>query len=230
MILLVASQFDQQAFRLARNWTKHGACLLTAQDLSRPGWLFSPDVLAEWKGVAGDQVFDASALTGILNCLAEIDEHELGHIVAEDRAYVAAEMNAFLLSWQSRLSCPVINRPTPNCLLGPGWRIEKWVLTAAKLGIPVVDMERSSERMAQTRIDGLEGSRTVTVIGDVVISNDKELSRWAKTLARAAGVTVATFYFSSSADTGFLGVTLRPDLDNQAVADALLSCFEVPTC
>src|SRR5215467_11111914 len=117
MILLVASQFDQQAFRLARNWAGSDACLLTARDLSRAGWSFLPSVMGQWRGVAGDRIFDAGTLTGVLNCLPEVDERELSHIDPEDRVYVAAEMNAFLLSWESHLSCPVINRPSPNSLL-----------------------------------------------------------------------------------------------------------------
>ncbi len=226
MILLVASQFDQQAACLARNWARHDACLLTARDLSRAGWSFSP-VSGSWTGVTGDRLFDARELTGVLNCLPEIDEHELGHVIAEDRGYVAAEMNAFLLSWQSQLSCPVVNRPTPNCLLGPGWRMEKWVLTAASLGIPVMRLQRSSERRQAAAVDGLMDARALTVVGEVVVGKDQELGGWAKSLARAAGLALGTFYFCSSAGSEFMGVSLRADLANPAVRDALLACFGV---
>src|SRR5436305_342717 len=144
MILLLASQFDEQVLRLADFWAQHEACVMTARDLSREGWVFSPDVSDPWIGKVGDRAFDTSDLTGVLNCLSEVDEQELGHIVRQDRAYVASEMNAFLLSWQSQLSCPIINRPTPGCLCGPAWKMEKWILTAAALGIPVASMERSA--------------------------------------------------------------------------------------
>ncbi len=57
-------------------------------------------------------------------------------------AYVSAEMTAFLLSWLSGLDCPILNRPTPNCLSGPGWRQEQWIHLAARLGIPVDPVQR----------------------------------------------------------------------------------------
>ena len=229
MILLLASQFDQQVLRLAECWAKHEACVLTARDLSREGWVFSADVPDRWIGMAGDRIFDASDLTGVLNCLPEVNEQELGHIVPEDRTYVAAEMNAFLLSWQSRLSCPIINRPTPGCLFGPAWKMEKWVLTAAALGIPVLSMERSSRQAQAVPAKALEETLAVTVIGDTVIADDTETGRWAKLLARAARMTAATFYFRSPSQPDFVGVNLRPDLDNHVVRDALLRCFEVST-
>jgi hypothetical protein len=231
MLLLVASQFDQQAFQLARRWAEHEACVLTAQDLSRAGWSYSPDTPGQWRGVAGDRGFDASNLTGVLNCVPEIDEQELSHLAAEDRAYVAAEMNAFLVSWQSQLTCPVINRPTPNCLLGPAWRIEEWVLTAARLGIPIFRVERRSDRRTSASIDRLQDARSITVVDNLVLGTDEELIGRATCLARAANVTFATFYFNSSANAELMAVSLRADLGNQAITDALLCCFEVsPAC
>jgi hypothetical protein len=226
MILLVASQFDQPAFQLASRWARHQACVLTAQDLSREGWVYSPDLPGEWRGVAGDHVFGATDLTGVLNCLPEVDEHELSHVAAEDRAYVAAEMNAFLVSWQSQLACPVINQPTPNCLVGPLWKMEEWVLTAARLGIPVLRVERRSDRRQSSSSDPLQGARSITVVDDLALGTDEELGRRAKCLARAASVALATFYFSSSSDAELVAVSLRADLENQAIADALLRCFE----
>ena len=225
MILLVASQFDHQAFRLAGNWAGRDACLMTAQDLSRAGWSFSPSVMGQWRGLAGDRMFDAGTLTGVLNCLSEVDESELSHIDAEDRVYVAAEMNAFLLSWETQLSCPVINRPSPNSLLGPAWSMEKWVLTAGALGIPTLPVNRCSGKKKHTPTD-VQQARSVTVVGDYVVAESGELGARAKSLARAAGVTVATFQFSSSAISEFVGISLRADLRNEAVADALLRCFE----
>jgi len=229
MILLLASQFDQQASRLAGFWAKHEACVMTARDLSQEGWVFSPDGADQWIGKIGDRTFGPSDLAGVLNCVPEVSEQELGHIVAEDRAYVAAEMNAFLLSWQSQLSCPIVNRPTPGCLCGPAWRLERWILTAAALGIPVNSVQRSSRRTESIAAETLEETRSVTVIGDVVMADDSEIERWARLLARAARVTVATFYFGSTSQPNLAGVSPRANLDDHAVQDALLQCFEVST-
>lgn len=225
MLLLVASRFDEQVFHLARRWVEHDARVLTAGDLSRSGWVYSPEHSDSWSGVVGEQSFDAGDVSGVLNCLPEVNEQELSHIAAEDRAYVAAEMNAFLVSWQAQLACPVINRATPNCLVGPGWRIEEWLLTASRLNIPVLGIQHRSERKSLAFSNRILGARRVTVIDDVCLGGDVELQDRGQRLARAAGVTMSTFYFSSSGNAELLAVSLGADLDDQAVADALLGCF-----
>ena len=57
---------------------------------------------------------------------------------------VAAEAMAFLASWLYGLTSPVLNRPTPVCLMGPNWRQEQWVHAAAQIGIPIHPIYRRS--------------------------------------------------------------------------------------
>jgi hypothetical protein len=225
MVLLVASRFDEQAFHLAKRWVEQDARVLTARDLSRVGWVYSPEFPDTWRGVLGDEYFDASNLTGVLNCLPEVNEQELGHIAPEDRAYVAAEMNAFLVSWQSQLGCLVINRPTPSCLVGPAWRIEEWLLTATRLNIPVLGIQHRSQRKSLSFSQRVQDMHPVTVIDELSLGGSEELGKRAQRLARAAGVTLATFYFGSSVDAELVAVSLGADLEQQAVADALLGHF-----
>lgn len=233
MILLVAGKYDTQARWLAERWVMHDACLLDTADLSQPGWCFRPGFPDEWTGVVGGRsvvggrcVDNNSRLHGVLNCLPAITEDQLLHIVPEDRSYVAREMTAFLLAWETELTCPVFNRPTPNCLIGPNLSREEWILTAARLGIRVSTVTRSSHGCSQAAQNNpFQDARAVTVIGKRVLGDGPELQYCARTLARAAGVELATFYFSAAAQTEFLGTTLQPDLKNCEAADALLQCF-----
>ena len=111
-----------------------GVRILTCEDLSAPGWRHRLGGAST--AVIGGETVPAAGIRGVLIRRSHMLEWEPEHIVPGDRAYVAAEMTAFLRSWLSGLGCPVLNRPAPTCLSGPGWCREQWVQTAARLGIP----------------------------------------------------------------------------------------------
>jgi hypothetical protein len=219
MILLVADEFDPHARWLAERWTSYDARLLSPADLSRPGWYFQPGCPGAWSAVADGRVCDAQTpLNGVLNMLPGVTEEQLVHIVPEDQAYVAQEMNAFLLSWESELVCPVLNRPTPNCLIGPNFSLEEWILLAARVGLPVKPLSRSSNA-------GSRGSRKATVVGEHVFCESEELRSFARPLARAANTDIGVFYFTRASNAEFLGASLQADLANDNTADAVLEFF-----
>jgi hypothetical protein len=230
MILLVADELDTQARWLAEQWEHHDARLLTPADLSRPGWTFRPGSSPEWTGVAGVVGLDHhTPLAGILNCLAEVSEAQLPHIHPEERSYVANEMTAFLLSWQCELTCPVLNRPTPNCLIGLNLSDEGWTQMAAGLGLPVRTTARTSHGQSRTKSgDAYRDTRSVTVIGECALGEDSELQFCARSLAQTARVDLATFYFTRGSDPEFIGASLRPDLSHPQAVEALLHCFQRP--
>ena len=144
MLLIVAQRNDLAARSLAERWRSRGAALLTARDLSVPGWKFDMPAQGPSRLIADGRAFTSSQIAGVLTRLAAVPEAELDHVAAEDRSYVSAEMTAFLLAWLSSLKCPVLNRATPSGLCGPGWRIEQWLHLAAGLGIPVKSIRRST--------------------------------------------------------------------------------------
>ncbi len=230
MILLVADEFDTNALWLAERWTSCDARILSPADLSRPGWHFQPGCPGAWAAVADGKVCDAQTpLNGVLNMLPGVTEEQLPHIVPEDQAYVAQEMNAFLLSWESELSCPVLNRPTPNCLIGPNFSLEEWILLAARAGLPVKPMSRSSNAGSRGgRKDLFQNAIAATVIGEHVFCKSEELQSFARPLARAANIDVGVFYFTHASNAEFLGASLRANLANDDAADAVLELF--PGC
>ena len=147
MLVILANCGNRSAELLAERWSHLGARLLTPSDLSLEGWRVAYGTddrrLDRWStAVVGGEVVPTDQITGVLTRLPAVFEHELMTVVPEDRAYVAAEMTAFLLAWLTQLPCPVLNRPTATGLSGPNWRRERWVAVAAQLGIPARSVRR----------------------------------------------------------------------------------------
>ena len=142
MLVIVASRFDADAQALGAGWPGP-ALVLTPADLSMKGWRHVTGA-DENTAVIGGRMVAASEIDGVLTRLPAVLESELGSITAGDRAYVAAEMTAWLAAWLSDLPCPVLNRPSPVHLIGPAWSREQWLLAARRLGIPAVTVSRST--------------------------------------------------------------------------------------
>jgi len=131
MWLVLAHTGDDEAARIAREL---GAQLVTPRALSQRGWQHYPvgggrDVLP----IRGE-VIDAAAITGVVTRISAVQAADLPHIADDDRAYIAAEMSAFLLSFLVALRCPRFNRPTAPSLMGPGFTTVRWRAAAAAAG------------------------------------------------------------------------------------------------
>jgi hypothetical protein len=240
MLLVLASLYDHAAEALVERWREHGARLLTCRDLSNAGWRFDPeDARGAFVSAAGE-VFHASEIRGVLTRLPSVTPHELPHIVATDREYVAAEMTAFLIAWLSSANFPVINRPTPVCLMGPNWREEQWTYAALRAGMrirqttrllslrtpqpapPPVEFEEASEGNGRTEDVRL----TLTVAGERCFGGtDETLKAQALRLAKLAGVEFLEVQFSGGRAAAFVGAYLAPAVSSPEVADALLARF-----
>ncbi len=223
MIVVVASRYDEMAAALAARWD---AALLTPVDLSAPGWRYFAADPGRGTAVAGDRLISNNQITGVLTRLPSISEQELDHVAAEDRAYVAAEMRAFLLAWLSALPCPVVNRPTPDCLCGPAWRTERWLALAGRLGIPVQPVGRDTT--VEFAADWADEGAAVTVVGERCFGSvDSSLADHARRLASAAVVALLEVQFSGpQRGSRLVGVRLCPDLSSPEIADAALRCLQ----
>jgi hypothetical protein len=252
MILLLANRWDESAKALARRWSGHGAVLLTADDLSRPGWVHRLPISRSKTNVYSDTLVAARCyiperdLTAVLTLTPRLIEQELFTVTPADRTYVAAEINAFLLAWLSSLrsQCPVVNRPTATSLAGPYWRRERWIHAAAECEIPIRPVRRFSSFNPPPAPAGLSPEATeeipttaviLTVIGDHVLPESGKpeshpaLHRHAIALARVAKVDLLAARFSSSdADACFLDADPFPNLSEDAHADAVLLLLQKP--
>jgi hypothetical protein len=174
---------------------------------------------------AGGRLAEAHQIDGVLTRLPFVAESELTDIVPDDRSYVAAEMTAFLAAWLTDLPCPVLNRPTPVCLMGPYWRKEKWIATASKLGIPVAPAHRSVPGIIDNGL--CSGATIVNVIGRRCIGQaDETLFRSALALAEAADADLLRVRFASGeANSAFLEADCWVDIADPEVSVAILGCF-----
>jgi hypothetical protein len=201
--------------------------LMTPSDLSQPGWRLRLGDIAGSAAVVGSEVVAATAIAGVLNRLPGVTAHDLPHIAASDRGYVAAEMTAFLLAWLTSLTCPVVNRPTPQGLAGPAWRHEKWVSVANRLGIAVRPVMRQAAlaKPAAAAAFVPQAVTTITVVGGRHIGEaDAVLVRCSHALAEAAGTDLLAVQFDGSGpDAGFVGASLWVDLADRVIAGAVIA-------
>jgi hypothetical protein len=219
MILVLASRHDQGARRAVAAWEADGARLLMAEDLSLPGWQYSP--LQPGRSVAmvgGDRV-TADEIEAVLIRLPAVVGDELPGIVSEDRDYVAAEMTAFLVAWLSSLECRVVNRPTPTCLMGPSWRPEQWSLAAAQAGMPVRPVRRLAAANLDQSTTEVEVGSDLTLIGEhcVGVATD-QLRAQIRRLADAAGVDLLRVHLI---DGAFAAADIWPDLEDPVLSECL---------
>jgi hypothetical protein len=229
VLVVVAGPSDKKARDLAKRWAPHGGAVLTCEDLSVAGWRH---LLGDPEGsevVVDGQAVAAREITGVLTRLPYVTGSELVRIAREDRAYVAAEMTAFLHFWLSGLPCPVLNRPTPVCLTGPGWRREQWVYVAARLGIPVEPVAWHLDRDAGVpEEESAAADTTVTVVGSRCLGGaDRTLVSQTRRLAGAAGVELLAVNFKETeAGSRFHSASSAwADISSPEVADAILEHF-----
>jgi hypothetical protein len=224
VIVIFASRFDKSASSLAERWKDYDASLLTCDDLSVAGWRHFLNAAGTNCAVVNGQVVDVVDIDAVLIRWPGVFAQELIQIAAHDRDYVANEMMAFLVSWLSSLTCPVINKPTPVNLTGPAWRLEQWTHAATQLGIPVKPARRHVARNgAEKELSAEPAAATVTVVGDRCFGDvESALLEQSRQLARVAGVTLLKVGFDGpKAGSLLAGVDLLPDLTDEATEAVL---------
>lgn len=185
-LLVLAHPRDDAARRFARCFSERPAAVIGPRELSTSRWEHyavgpGDDVLS-----LGERPLRADAVSAVLVRIAAVSEHDLVHIGAEDRRYVAAEMTAFLWSFLSRLRCPVVNRPGAGSLMGPGWSATRWAAMAARAGLPPAS---DALPVGSLTVSESEAERLLTVVGDEVVgAPNRDVACAAVKLARAAAV------------------------------------------
>jgi hypothetical protein len=229
ILVVVANRSDAAATHFVAANADSGVHLMTPADLSQQGWRFRLGAPTESTAVVAGRPIKTAAIAAVMTRLPAVSENDLPHIVAADRAYVAAEMNAFLLAWLTSLKCPLLNRPTPQCLSGPLWRQEKWVLTANRLGIPSRPVARQApwnERIGPASSE--PAGATIAVIGRKHVGDgDGVLAERAHALAEAAAVDMLAVQFDGHGpDARFVDARLWPDLGDDRIAAAAIALMQ----
>jgi hypothetical protein len=228
VIIILASQYDISARQLAERWTAYGACLLTAEDLSTPGWRYHLSNPSVSTAVVNGRRITVGEIDGVVTRLPWVTEAELPHIVPADSAYVAAEVSAFLIFWLSELTCPILNRPTAGSLNGPCWRREQWVANAARAGLRIRSENRHLGLTSPATPTERDVQSTVTVVGDRCLGRaDSSLLERSRCLAQIAKVDFLAIQFDTpDPDAVFVNATVYPEIDCAEVSDAMLQYFQ----
>jgi hypothetical protein len=229
MILIVASSLDDRASELLGRFQGTDAALLTPRDLSVSGISVNTQSISSGSLVADTRSIRIDRIGGIVTLIPFVQPDELVHITADDRAYVAREMTAFLTFVLAEISCAKLNPPTATCLSGPAWHQEHWVTLARRLEIPVNPRRRASPP-GDTADDGCDPpAARVTVVGrQVVGSDDRGLQAYSQRLAHAASLNLLQVTFTRPTDGQyrFRSATQFPDVTENRVAAAITSHFE----
>ncbi len=208
MLAVLASTLDPAARELVAAWSTAGAALISAQDLSSEGWSFR---VADPRGgvavVEGRRV-PVRELEAVLTRRPAVLAEELAWIDPADRAYLAAETNAFLVAWLHALPCPVFNRPTPNALTGPAWGPLHWASAAAGAGVGWVTREHGPTHDVVVCGTACVGAASPAEVAD------------ARALARTARVELLGVRFCAQ---GACAATPSPCLDEEEVRAGVLS-------
>jgi hypothetical protein len=226
VLVVAGSLHDQAALKIVTDWAPYDAALLSCEDLSSAGWRHRLADRATSRAVVGRTVVSECDIRGVLVRRPWIMDLELAHIAASDREYVAAEMNAFLISWLTSLTCPVLNRPSGTCLCGPNWRPLQWAHAAARAGITVEAVHWKVRAPRQPVSPDPSASRPpveVTVVGEQCFgAPDEAHAAGARQLAKIAGTALLRVWFHPGKGTPrFLSATAMPGLKDPEIADAV---------
>jgi hypothetical protein len=211
-LLVIAHAWDAAASGFVARHESAGAALLTPRDLSRSGWRFRVADPTGTIAVAGGRRFRLGEAGGALTRVPAVTELDLPHIAAEDRAYVAAELTAFLLAVLSAAPILVANRPTPQCLCGPGWSDARWRRTAGGLGLRAASLRQRVAAAEAPAADEESAAEAVVIAGRCVASPNPALADAAVRLAAFAGASMLTVEFDSTAPDAAV-LRARPFVD-----------------
>jgi hypothetical protein len=207
VLAVLASKLDPSARGLVAGWASAGAALLSAADLTTEGWVFHVADPGGGTAVIDGQRVAVQELRAVVTRRPAVVKEELVWVDPADRAYVAAEANAFLVAWLDAIPCPVVNRPTPTSLAGPAWGQLHWAVAAARAGV-------------RWTMDEPSASHDVVVCGEACVgAYSPAEAADSRMLAREAGVELLGVRFS---ERGACAATPRPGLENAEVRAALL--------
>lgn len=143
MIVVVGSRHDPVAHELVAEWPH--AALCDADDLTRPGWVWSPTGAApsQWM-VAGAVVADLD-VTGVFLRRAAFYPEEFEATHPDDRGYLAAEAHAFMADVLASTVALVANPVADGTFGDEVIRPDRWMRAAAEVGLPVAPIRLRSE-------------------------------------------------------------------------------------
>ena len=170
------------------------AVLCSAEDLTRPGWVWPLSSPERSRWVVNGSVIDDREVTGVFVRRSCVYPEELVSTHPDDRAYLAAESTAFLAFVLSRTAARVVNPVADGALGDDAIRPERWMPAAADLGLNPASLRLKPNGSVRPPVK----AATAEVVGRDVFGDAPARLRAAATeLAAALGLIYAAFVFDS---------------------------------
>jgi hypothetical protein len=200
-------------------------------DLSSAGWRYVVGHPEQATACAGGEVLAAGEIAAVLCRIVAVVPEDLEHLHSEDRAFAAAEMNAFLRAWLAQFAGRKCNEPNGTSLAGPAWHAMRWRWLAQRLGVPAVAASFGSSDETSCDIDARSDAEgvTVIVIGDQVIGRTAPtLERYSLRIAREVHSSLLALRFVWDREWRFESADACPHLNPRRAAKLLEWAFAAP--
>lgn len=201
MIVILGSRHDTAAAELLTEWS--GAALCSAEDLVHAGWVWPLDGSRPRRWVVRGRPVSDREVSGVFVRRSAVYPEELASIHPDDRAYMAAEAQAFVSALLATTAARVVN-PVRDGAFGEETLRGEWLAAAAaRSGVALAPHRSSSERPAAPRA----ARELVEVVDGHACSGASPHRRSAAVrLAAALGLTWALVAFDGRGRA--LGVTV----------------------
>jgi hypothetical protein len=224
--LLLLARAEDAAARTLRQQAPHRLAHASLADLSCTGWRYESGRPEQASACAGGHVIPAEHITAVVCRFDVIRPAELPHVHRDDRAYVAAEITAFLRAWLAQFAGRRFNEPTWASLAGPAWHSLQWTWRVARIGVPVAALSRSPANIPLARCETV----VATVVGgDVFGPTDPTLIDYSLRIARAVKSELLAVTFVRDHEWRFLSADPCPELDSVTAAAVVRRAFTHPS-
>jgi hypothetical protein len=147
MIVVIGSRHDKVAAALVEAWPS--AALCSAEDLTRPGWVWQLNGARSSRWVIGGEIVDDEDVTGVFLRRSAMYPEEFLSTHPDDRTYLAAETHAFLIFVLAATGAAVATPVADGALGDEAIRPERWMPIARQLGLSVAPLRLTSNRRRQ---------------------------------------------------------------------------------
>jgi hypothetical protein len=220
VIVVLANRHDPVATDLVARWPS--AALCSAEDLTRPGWVWPVTACASGaRWVIDGSVVPDERVTGVFVRRSNVHAEELTSTHRDDRVYLAAEAHAFLVHVLARTAAVVVNPVDDTGAYGEGaLRPERWMKVAADAGVAVAPFRVSSA--GEQHPAG--AATTFEVVAEQALGDPpKALAAAAVNVCRRLGLHWAVTSFDESGRLAAMTTTPAPSLPASGVLARLLA-------
>lgn len=220
--LLLLARTNDTVVRTLQQQAPQRLVHATIADLSCAGWRYQSGRPEQASACAAGRAISAERIAAVVCRITAVVPSDLPHVHRDDRAYVVAEMNAFLRAWLAQFAGVRFNEPTWASLAGPGWHPLQWTWLVAQTGVPVAASPSSPTDGTRVAHDTV----TATIVGHEVFGvTDSTLVDYVRRIARGVRSELLAVTFVRDGVWRFLSADPCPALDAASAAALLHRAF-----